>query len=233
MVPTLNSTGFMFRNRDAYAEEFIQMAGSIPDPVLDLGCAYGVATIPALEAGATVVAADMEQQHLDILQEKVPEALRRNLTCKTGKLPEIDFEPEQFGAILCSRVIHFLTGEDVDASIAKIYRWLKPGGKFFLVADTPYGIWRGAVPKFEEGKRNGERWPGYIVGLHNYIASPVGAQKPIEKPPFMNLLDVDLLKRILAEAGFRIERATFIDRSDFRGLGRMDGRENVGALAIK
>jgi SAM-dependent methyltransferase len=232
MVPTLNGTGFMFENRDAYAEEFIRVAGSIADTVLDLGCAYGVATIPALEAGGKVMASDMEQQHLDILLDKVPEALRPNLVCKAGQLPDIDFEPEQFGAVLCSRVIHFLTGEQIDASIAKIYRWLKPGGKFFLVADTPYGIWRKAIPSFEDGKRNGVRWPGYIVGLHNFLATPE-VQKPIEKPPFMNLMDVDLLTRICTEAGFRIERATFIDRVDFKGLGRMDGRENVGALAIK
>lgn len=232
MVPTLNGTGFMFQNLDAYANDFIRVAGSISDPVLDLGCAYGVATIPALEAGATVVASDMEQQHLDILQEKVAGPLRSKLTCKAGQLPGIDFEPEQFGAILCSRVIHFLTGEQIDASIAKIHRWLKPGGRFFLVADTPYGIWRKAIAQFEEGKKAGVRWPGLIVGLHNYIAGS-DPQKPIEKPPFMNLMDVELLKRVCLEAGFRIERATFIDRSDFRGLGRMDGRENVGAVAIK
>jgi SAM-dependent methyltransferase len=233
MVPTLNGTGFMFQNRDGYAEEFIWTAGRMADPVLDLGCAYGVATIPALEAGATVVASDMEQQHLNILREKVPDSLRRNLTCRAGQLPEIDFEPEQFGAILCSRVIHFLTGEQIDQSIAKIYRWLKPGGKFFLVADTPYGIWRKAIPQFEEGKRTGVRWPGYIAGLHNYLPNWSSEQKPIEKPPFMNLMDVELLKRICTEAGFRVRRATFIDRSDFNGMGRMDGRENVGALAVK
>ncbi len=49
----------------------------------------------------------------------------------------------------------------------------------------------------------------------------------------MNLLDTDLLMRTCVEAGFRIERASFIDRSDFVGLGSMDGRENTGVLAIK
>jgi SAM-dependent methyltransferase len=232
MVPTLNGTGFMFEVRDGYAEEFIHLAGRIADPVLDLGCAYGVATLPALEAGGTVVASDMEPQHLDILREKASPELRARLTCVPGKLPEINFPEASFGAILCSRVFHFLTGEEIDQSIAKIFRWLKPGGRFFLVADTPYGIWRKSIPEFEDKKRQGVRWPGFIVGLHNYIPTP-GVQKHIDKPPYMNLMDADLLRRICEEAGFQVRRASYIDRADFRGLGRMDGRENVGCLALK
>ena len=49
----------------------------------------------------------------------------------------------------------------------------------------------------------------------------------------MNLLDPDLLTRICEDAGFTVRRASFIDRSDFSGTGRMDGRENAGVFAIK
>ncbi len=48
-----------------------------------------------------------------------------------------------------------------------------------------------------------------------------------------NLMDPELLTRVCEEAGFRVQRASYIDRSDFSGLGRMDGRENCGLLAIK
>jgi len=232
MVPTLNGTGFMFEVRDGYAEEWICHAGRITDPVLELGCAYGVATIPALEAGARVVACDMEPRHLEILESRVPPSLRANLTCVAGTLPEVHFEPGQFGALLCSRVLHFLTGEQIDASVAKMAAWLKPGGRLYLVADTPYGIWRNFIPTFEERKRNGVRWPGLMVGLHNYLPTP-GVHKPIEKPAFMNLLDAALLARICSDAGLRVKRATFIDRSDFPALGALDGRENAGVLAVK
>jgi hypothetical protein len=49
----------------------------------------------------------------------------------------------------------------------------------------------------------------------------------------MNLLDPELLARICTDAGFEVKRMSFIDRSDFRGLGRMDGRENAGVWAVK
>ena len=48
------------------------------EPVLDLGCAYGVVAIAALHAGGTVTASDLEQQHLDILRQNTPEELRRS-----------------------------------------------------------------------------------------------------------------------------------------------------------
>lgn len=232
MVPTLNGTGFMFEVLDEYAREWIERAGSCTDPVLDIGCAYGVATLPALAGGARVVASDMEPKHLDVLASRVPDEVKPRLTCVAGRLPDIDFAGERFGAILCSRVLHFMSGEDIDAAAARMAAWLKPGGRLYLVADTPYGIWRKAIPAFEEGKRRGERWPGVIVGLHDYLPTQ-GVKKHIDKPAFMNLLDAELLARICTDAGLRVERASFIERRDFKGLGRLDGRENAGCVAIK
>ena len=71
-----------------------------------------------------------------------------------------------------------------------------------------------------------------MIGLENYLPY-ARTDRNIDGPPFMNLLDPELLSRTCTEAGFTIERASFIDRSDFTGLGRMDGRENAGVLAFK
>jgi SAM-dependent methyltransferase len=231
MEPTLNNTGFMFKVLDEFADDFIYFAGQADGPVLDLGCAFGVATIAALEAGGTVTACDLEQQHLDILVENTPEKLRANLTCVQGQLPGVSFPEESFSAILCSRVLHFLDGAAIDASVANMYSWLKPGGRLYLVADTPYGIWRKMIPTFEQKKEKGDRWPGLMIGLENYL--PSAPDHPIDGPPFMNLLDPDLLTRICTDAGLTVQRTSFIDRSDFGGLGRMDGRENAGIFAVK
>jgi hypothetical protein len=129
-------------------------------------------------------------------------------------------------------VLHFLTGDDVDASVRQMASWLAPGGRLYLVADTPYGVWRRKIPEFEAAKAAGERWPGLMVGLHNYLPGGTPA-RPITRPPFMNVLDPDLLARTCAEAGLTVVDAAFIPRPDFAGLGRMDGRENAGVLAIR
>jgi SAM-dependent methyltransferase len=231
MVATLNGTGFMFERRDRFADAFIEYAGGVGRPVLEVGAAYGVSTIPALERGATITASDLDPRHLEILRSKVRPDLLPRLTLQPGQLPDIDFPADHYAAILCSRVLHFLTGDDVDASVRNMARWLAPGGRLYLIADCPYGIWRGAIPKFEAGKASGERWPGFIVGLHNFLATPQA--KPIEQPPFMNLMDPDILARTCREAGLEVLEAAFIPRPDFGGQGRMDGRENAGVLAVK
>ena len=38
--------------------------------------------------------------------------------------------------------------------------WLAPGGRLYLVADTPYGVWRRKIPEFEAGKASAVfGWP--------------------------------------------------------------------------
>jgi SAM-dependent methyltransferase len=232
MRPTLNGTGFMFEVLDEFADEFIQYAGSSDAPVAEVGCAFGVASLPALAAGATVVACDLAQEHLDILAESAPADQRDRLSCVQGELPYLDLPENHFAALLCSRVLHFLDGSAIDASVRKFYKWLRPGGRLFLVADTPYGIWRKFVPLFEAKRERGDRWPGLMFGLENFLPQ-VPAGRAIDGPPFMNLLTPDLMERSCREAGFVIDRVSFIDRSDFGGQGRMDGRENAGVMAHK
>jgi len=236
MVATLNDTGFMFEIRDRFADAFIAEAGRLGRAeqrhALEVGCAYGVSTIPALEAGALITASDLDPRHLEILRGKVPRHLLANLELVPGALPHMDFPQGTYGAILCSRVLHFLAGEDVDAAVRKMAGWLAPGGRLYLVADTPYGVWRRKIPEFEAAKARGERWPGIMVGLHNYLATGTPV-KPIDKPPFMNLLDPDLLARTCREAGLTVLEAEFIPRPDFAGLGKLDGRENAGVIAVR
>ena len=232
MEPTLNGTGFMFSTLDEFAEDFIQYAGQTDGPVLDLGCAYGVVTIAALEVGGTVTACDLDQRHLDILLDKTPAKFHPKLERVQGCLPNIDLTPNSFSAIICSRVLHFLDGSAIDASVRNMYSWLKPGGRLYLIADTPYGIWRKLIPIFEQKKKTGERWPGMMIGLENYL--PYARKNPrFDGPPFMNLLDPEILERICTDAGFQVQRSSYIDRADFGDLGRMDGRENAGILAMK
>ena len=231
LVPTLNDKGFMFEVLDEYADDFIQTAGASNDAALEIGCAYGVATIAALQAGATITACDMDQGHLDVLRSRIDDKLAARLTLQTGTLPDIDLPEAQFSSLLCSRVLHFLSGEDIERSVQNMFRWLKPGGRLYLIADTPFGIWRNFIPTWDENMAAGERWPGFMVKPINYL--PYEPSSEDIGPPIMNLMVPDLLRRTCEEAGFEVTRASFIDRSDFGDRGKMDGRENCGIAAIK
>ena len=226
LVPTLNNRGFMSEKLDHYSARFAEYAGGLDDEVLDIGCAYGVATRAALDAGARVMACDMEAGHLRILEEETPAAQRSSLRTTVGVLPEVDFPDAAFGALLCSRVIHFLLAAEIRASLDKMYLWLRPGGRAFLVADTPYtGFWFKVAPEYERRKAAGEEWPCLIEDVSTFMES---GTLPDGMLPYLNPLDPDILHRECERAGFIVEEAGFTGRD-----GSIEGRNHAGAIALK
>ncbi|MDX2224345.1 MAG: class I SAM-dependent methyltransferase [Rhodospirillaceae bacterium] len=228
-VPTLNNRGFMLEALDDYAQAFVAAAAATPAEALDVGCAYGVATLAALAAGARVCACDMEPGHLDVLRERTPPDQRARLRTVAGALPGVRFPRASFGAILASRVLHFLDGDDLRAAMADLFDWLAPGGRVFVVADTPYMPgWNAIAPGYETAKAAGAEWPGFIPDFARYTANNAA---PGAGPAFLNPLDPDLLARECTRAGFIVERASFF------GLQRLgpaaSGREHAGCAARK
>lgn len=228
-IPTLNSRGFMLEALDEYATEFAATAGKARNEVLDMGCAYGVATLAALDHGAKVCACDMEAAHLNILKDRVKPEHQSSLRTVVGLLPDVLFPAQSFDAILASRVIHFLTGDDIRITLRKMYDWLTPGGKLFLVVDTPYMPgWNSIVPSYETKKAAGELWPGFIPDFASVRKASAGDPPA---PEFLNTLDPDILSRECKNAGFEVQRASFF------GLQRLgadsNGREHAGCMAVK
>jgi SAM-dependent methyltransferase/acyl carrier protein/predicted alpha/beta hydrolase family esterase len=229
LISTLNRTGVMLEDLTDLSRSFAWYAGGCGDEVLDIGCAYGVATIAALEQGANVLAVDMEQHHLDILSERITEETKQCLSIKQGLLPDIDFEDERFGAIHASRVIHFLSPNDIQKTIKKMFRWLKPGGKLFLITDTPYvGYWQSKFLTYEERKAEGDLWPGYIKD----VATVFDSKEVDGAPSLINPLDPDTLCREVMAAGFSVERAEFIKNPSMSGSVK-PGKEHAGVIAVK
>jgi SAM-dependent methyltransferase len=209
LIPTLNDTGFMTDALDAYSARFAADAGTLEAEVLDIGCAYGVATLAALAAGARVCAADIEPGHLTVLEARVPPAQRNRLRTVVAKMPEADFPEQGFGAILAARVLHFLDGAQIEQVVGKMFRWLLPGGRVYLVADSPYvGPWYKAWPQYEERKRQGDPWPGFIEDYSAYLPPSVEV-KPRRRP--INPLDPDVLRRVCGEAGLVVEEAAWLE----------------------
>jgi SAM-dependent methyltransferase len=227
LIPTLNKTGWMTEALDPYSQDFARYAGSIEDEVLDIGCAYGVATLAALENGARVLACDIEPRHLEILANRTPTKHRNRLSTQPGKLPDVDFPAASFGAILAARVLHFLTGEQIETTVAKMFDWLRPGGRLYLIADTPYtGPWYVHADRYAERKKAGEPWPGFV---DDYKALLPAGTDPEGHPEFINPLDPDILVRVCRDAGFAIISAEILSGS----TKNAKGNEHAGVIASK
>jgi SAM-dependent methyltransferase len=229
-IPTMNGRGFMLEALDDYATEFVEVAGRSGGEVLDIGCAYGVATLAALDQGAKVCACDMEARHLELVTERARPEQRARLRTVEGLLPDVDFEANAFSAILASRVIHFLTGDDIRTTLNKMAKWLRPGGYLFLVNDTPYMPgWDTIVPAYEKAKAAGDLWPGFIADFksttkRNTVADSGG-------PQYLNTLDPGIMARECERVGLQVQRSSFF------GLQRLgdksNRREHAGCVARK
>lgn len=227
LIPTLNKMGWMTNSLDEISQAFTEYAGSITDESLDMGCAYGVATLAALDNGARVCACDIESGHLDILAKRIPDNAADRYRGKVGTLPDVNFPSASFGAVLASRVLHFLVGEDVEQTVMKMHDWLKPGGRVFLIADSPYtGPWRAASEDYERRKADGDPWPGFIEDYSQYL--PASADMG-SGPTFINPMDPDILSRVCIAAGFEILEARFLAG----GTKRSTDRDHAGVIARK
>jgi ubiquinone/menaquinone biosynthesis C-methylase UbiE len=93
-------------------------------PVLDLGCGTGVPTAKILaESDHRVVGVDISEGMLRLAREQVPAAEFRHADFKD--LPD-DFG--SFDAVTAFFSLLMLSKADIEKTLTKVARWLKPGG---------------------------------------------------------------------------------------------------------
>lgn len=232
MIKTKNQMGIMTMELSPPAKAFIEYAKKAQKPMLDIGCAYGAATIPALMNGAKIIGNDIEQDHLDILEQAVPSEYKDNLSVTNKSFTEnLDFEEGSLSAIHISMVLHFLKGDQIMDSLKKFYKWLEPGGKLFIVNQSPYlGLydWKRLAPYYEERLKSGMRWPGEI-SLREFATGNWGAQLP----EFGHFFDIDITKRMSLEVGFEIEELDYFIYKQAPKEYIESGRGWVGVVAKK
>ena len=104
---------------------------------------------------------------------------------------------------------------------------LVPGGRVFLVVDSPYtGPWRVLADSYERRKAVGEPWPGLVGDYAQFLSA---GQDPLQHPRFINPMDPDILARVCTDAGFEILGARFLQG----GTKHSTGRDHAGVVARK
>ena len=212
-------------------ERFVEFSATATKPVLDVGCAFGVAALAAVARGAVVIANDTDPAHLAAVEAAVPSERRLDLSTALGHFPaDLDFEEGSVAAVHASNVLNFLRGEDIEIGAAKLARWLMQGGKVFVIGGTPFANnVKGFIPIYNARRRAGARWPGECDGVSAYSEDPTIS----ELPHVIHLLDDVVLRRAFEEAGLHVEEARMFHRRNTPEYLRYDGRENVYLLATK
>ncbi len=221
--PTLNRMGWTSNQLNAVSQLFVDNCRPGTLPVLDIGAAFGVATLAALAQGASVMANDLDAAHLSELATAGPEGL----TLLPGRFPdELDILPGSLSAVHASNVLHFLTGDQMTLGAARIAEWLAPGGRLFVHAGTPYQQpFSRFIPEYEERCAAGWDWPGYVADTREISTH----RKLGQIPRAIHLLDEQVLRRVFS--GLAIDQVWYYRRHDLPRSLHYDGREGVALLA--
>ena len=212
-------------------QRFVALAADASLPVLDLGCAFGVASHAALAAGADVYANDIDPAHLDGAEQGTPPEDRDRLTLVPGAFPaDLEFAPESLSVVHASNLLNFLTGAEIEAGLAKVAAWLAPGGWFLSISGSPYAAnIRAFGAVYEANIANGIAWPGECHDVHALSDDPTMS----ELPRFLHLMDPGALSRTARAVGLDVEEARFFHRAGTPSYIALDGRENVVFVARK
>jgi len=229
-LPTLNNMGYMSPSLDQVQLAFVnESKGNSNGRFLDIGCGFGVATLPLINEGCHIIACDLEARHLEFLNGKIPPEKKSLITLMRGHFPnEISLPGNSIDCVNLSMVLHFLPPSIIRKTFAEIFKILKGGGKLFLTTSSPY---QGTLSSFfpiYESKRGLYEWPGYIADIAEYVP-----QRAHLLPKTNIVFCVNELKRLATKFGFYVLDATFFSRIGIPDDLRLDGREYSGIICEK
>ena len=151
-----------------------ELARGVPQGAraLDLGCGAGVLVTHWLAQRFEVTGVDVSARQLELAQHHVPTArfLKADLT-------ELDLPAESVDAVVAFYSIIHVPRVEHPALVRRIYRWLRPGGRFLVT-------WK--VNAWEGEEQNWEGWGAPMWWSHH---------------------DAETNLALLREAGFVIQSA--------------------------
>lgn len=110
-----------------------------------------------------------------------------------------------FDGILLSRLLIFLSSEEIENALTQAYRALKIKGRLYILSPSPLRKkWEALLPIFQSQQEEGILWPGQIENLWDLL--------PSEKenlPNTIQLIDPPSLHKGLKRAGFKVESCSY------------------------
>jgi SAM-dependent methyltransferase len=232
-IRTKNKTGAMVMAISEISKQFINEACcfSENEMVVDVGCCYGVATLPIIEKGqCQLLGIDLAKEHLSVLAESIQPKHQMRFTGIAGKFPDVfNLPPNSIMAFHAAHLLQFLKGEEITIGLQKAYDALKPGGKIYLSTTSIYLPWLTSfIPLFKNNEAKGMQWPGEIFNFNDY--APEEAKNVIQD--FFHVLTKHQLVSLLEEIGFTIETSFCYDVDSPQSTAA-DKKEMIGVVAIK
>jgi hypothetical protein len=221
-IPTLNRFGYMKIMLDDFCNDFINYSAIQDKPCLELGTAYGFIANQVLQNGGKIIANDISFEHLSVLLKNAPKARLNDLFIYPGKFPEeVNLPSGSLGAVLSSRMFHFLDEGEIEQGLLKVHDWLEDNGIFYFISVTPYhaNIRDEFAPVYEQRQKEDDLWPGKVES--QWKIHPSTAQYV---PEFLHVFEPVKLKELFPKFGFEIldmKMFDYVGDTDSKGIGHV------------
>ncbi|XP_055332711.1 uncharacterized protein LOC129584539 [Paramacrobiotus metropolitanus] len=231
-TPTLNMMGWQQNALDEYLTEFVNKSRNFTRPVADVGCAYGFVTKKLLDEGLTVIANDLEKEHLSQLWNELSPEQQSRLKCHPGSVLDVELPAGSLDGVVAARLLQFFTTEAVRKSCDLFYSWLAPGGYLCITNTSPYrGTTDDFIAQYEKNKADGMEWPG----ITTTDSLDKNRQKRIVVAQTGYRFDPEVLAREARRVGFKVLKCSYYSTpflpDEFRSA---DGvRDAIGLMAVK
>lgn len=246
-IQTLNKKGAVTARFGYIEREFLKFGKD--KEILEIGGCYGDIMLHALKQSehTKYVLNDLDERHLFIAAKKLENKIQ-NGWLKQDCINQVKFVQAditntdqvtklgQYDAILVARVLHFLTPKQIELAIKHLFLLLKHGGRIFVIAITPYvKRFQKFIPEYERRVKAGEKYPGYIKSLRDYVDATVTTPEQIKNlhdGPFL-FLDVHILQGLFERNGFKVIECRTMPLCYKSISWSYDGREDVILIAQK
>lgn len=240
---SLNKRGSAFPISNNIIDDFIAYALQGEKRILHIDALFGHITLDALQNKITeYVATDSNEKHLALLAKRakqlIPKENLKNLKLFHGAFPDSfrHFKDNSFDAILLNRVMHFYSPDQATHALNEALRVLKPGGKIFIVAITPYvKRFESFIPQYKQRLILKHQYPGHVKYL-KYFANPevtTPEQLTQMHDTHFMFFDAQFMHSILSDSGFIVEKSMEFPIDFTSSIWKLNGHELVGAIAKK
>ena len=166
----MNGFGVMMARNDPMEEAWVSAASLLDESccALEIGAAFGRATVEALQRGCPhVVCNDLSSSHLMEVKRRsasIPAGTGR-LTTLMGSAPTVldGWVPlKPIRAVLAANVIHFLSPDEVSTLFSRLHELCADDAELFVSVDAPWnGGYRPLWPLYAARRFFGDPHPGH------------------------------------------------------------------------
>lgn len=117
--------------------------------ILDLGCGAGRHSILLCKAGFHVVALDISETALKILEGRLKTASIDNITLVKHEMLDLPFIDDYFDGVICTNVLHHGRLVEIKRATREIHRVMRGGASAFVVALSMADFRKGSGKRLE------------------------------------------------------------------------------------